>query len=103
MQKSIFYKYFRSCAAVVFASILVLGTLFMLFASSYFREEKRETMDQQLAIAQTTLVASSSYDDENNRVTMNSSNITAGFQTISMINDSTIFFTNGSGVVQIWC
>ena len=103
MQKSIFYKYFRSCAAVVLASILVLGTLFMLFASNYFREEKRETMEQQLAIAQTTLVASSSYDDENNRVTMNSSNITAGFQTISMINDSTIFFTNGSGVVQIWC
>ncbi len=103
MQKSIFYKYFRSCAAVVLASILVLGSLFMLFASNYFKEEKRETMEQQVTIAKSMLLASSSYDDGSNRVTMNSSNITSGFQTISMINDSTIFFTNASGVVQIWC
>lgn len=103
MQKSIFYKYFRSCTAVVFSSILVLGSLFMLFASNYFKEDKRETMEQQLSIARSLLLTSSEYDNESNRVTINSSNLTAGFQTISMINDSTVFFTNASGVIQIWC
>ena len=75
----------------------------MLFASNYFKEDKRETMEQQLSIARSLLLTSSEYDNESNRVTINSSNLTAGFQTISMINDSTVFFTNASGVIQIWC
>jgi signal transduction histidine kinase len=103
LQKSIFYKYFRTCAAVVFSSILVLGTLFMLFASNYFKEEKRETMERQLTVAQSLLTAGSSYDDDSNRITMNSTTIASGFQTLSVINDSTVFFTNSTGVVQIWC
>ena len=103
LQKSIFYKYFRSCTAVVFASILVLGSLFMLFASNYLKEDKRESMEQQLTVASSMLMTSSDYDQDSNRVTINSSSLASGFQTISMINDSTVFFTNASGVIQVWC
>ncbi len=103
MQKSIFYKYFRSTAAVVAASILVLGSLFMIFASDYFKEDKRETMQQQITITSSLLLANSEYDGEQNRVVVNSSAITEGFETLSMLNDSAVFFTNSSGVIQIWC
>lgn len=75
----------------------------MLFASNYFKEDKRETMEQQLAVASSMLVTSADYDDSNNRVTINSSNLASGFQTISVINESTVFFTNASGVIQVWC
>lgn len=103
MQKSIFYKYFRSFAAVVAASILVLGSLFMIFASDYFKEDKRETMEQQVAVTGSLLLANSDYDQESNRVVINSSAITEGFETLSMLGDSAVFFTNSSGVIQLWC
>ena len=103
MQKSIFYKYFRSFAAVVAASILVLGSLFMIFASDYFKEDKRETMEQQMNITHSLLIANAEYDGEQNRVVINSSAITEGFETLSMLSDSAVFFTNSSGVIQIWC
>ena len=80
MQKSIFYKYFRSTAAVVAASILVLGSLFMIFASDYFKEDKRETMQQQITITSSLLLANSEYDGEQNRVVVNSSAITEGLR-----------------------
>ncbi len=60
-------------------------------------------MEHQLTVASSMLITSSDYDGENNRVTINSSNLASGFQTISMINDSTVFFTNASGVIQVWC
>ena len=104
MQKSIFYKYFRSTAAVVAASILVLGSLFMIFASDYFKEDKRETMQQQITITSSLLLANSEYDGGTKTgwwSTLPPS--PRGFETLSMLNDSAVFFTNSSGVIQIWC
>lgn len=40
MQKSIFGKYFSLCASLVIASVLVLGAVFMIFASQYFKNDK---------------------------------------------------------------
>lgn len=40
MQRSLFRKYFLVCCSIVLASIAVLGTLFMVFAAQYFKEDK---------------------------------------------------------------
>lgn len=40
MQKSIFGKYFSLCAALVIVSVTVLGAVFMVFASQYFKNDK---------------------------------------------------------------
>lgn len=44
MQKSIFSKYFTVCAALIIASITVLGAVFLIFASQYFKTDKINLM-----------------------------------------------------------
>lgn len=45
MQKSIFTKYFTVCASLIIVSIMILGILFMVFASQYFKEDKYKLLD----------------------------------------------------------
>ena len=45
MQKSIFMKYFSVCASLVIASITVLGALFLIFASQYFKNDKYRLLE----------------------------------------------------------
>lgn len=44
MQKSIFSKYFTVCAALIIVSITILGAVFLVFASQYFKTDKLELM-----------------------------------------------------------
>lgn len=44
MQKSIFSKYFTVCAALIIASITVLGAVFLIFASQYFKTDRLNLM-----------------------------------------------------------
>lgn len=45
MQKSIFMKYFSVCAALVIICITVLGAVFLVFASQYFKEDKYSLLE----------------------------------------------------------
>lgn len=45
MQRSIFTKYFTVCASLIILSILILGLLFMAFASQYFKEDKYKLLE----------------------------------------------------------
>lgn len=44
MQKSIFTKYFTVCATMIIISITILGAIFLVFASQYFKEDKYELL-----------------------------------------------------------
>ena len=44
MQKSIFSKYFTVCATLIIASITVLGAVFLIFASQYFKTDRLNLM-----------------------------------------------------------
>lgn len=45
MQKSIFSKYFSVCAALILASILTLGIVFLLFAVQFFKNDQLDRME----------------------------------------------------------
>lgn len=45
MQKSIFTKYFSVCAALVIISVTILGAVFLIFASQYFKEDKYHLLE----------------------------------------------------------
>lgn len=45
MQKSIFTKYFSLCATLVFVSITILGTVFLIFAFQYFKTDKYRLLE----------------------------------------------------------
>ena len=45
MQKSIFSKYFSICAALVLASVLILGVVFLVSAMQFFKEDQLERME----------------------------------------------------------
>lgn len=44
MQKSIFTRYFSVCATLVIVSITILGAVFLIFASQYFKNDKYELL-----------------------------------------------------------
>lgn len=44
MQKSIFTKYFTVCATMIIISITILGAIFLMFVSRYFKEDKYELL-----------------------------------------------------------
>lgn len=44
MQRSIFSKYFAVCAALIIVSIVVLGAVFLTFASQYLKSDKLDLM-----------------------------------------------------------
>lgn len=51
MHKSIFIKYFSVCAALVIASVVILGAIFLSFASQYFKEDKYELLQDNVVRA----------------------------------------------------
>lgn len=55
MQKSIFTKYFTVCATLIIVSITILGMLFMIFASQYFKDDKYELLHSN--VSRTTIMA----------------------------------------------
>ena len=46
MQRGLFRKYFTMCCSIVLTSIVILGVIFMVFASQYFKEDKMSVLEQ---------------------------------------------------------
>ncbi len=101
MQKSIFSKYFRICASVIIASILVLCSLFMPFAAQYFTTEKLTMLEKNASIARSVVLSNYQLNTSGNTVTLDSGSIRNGFQMFSDSVDATIFFTDAQGITQL--
>ena len=97
MQKSIFSKYFRVCAAVVIASIAVLGSLFITFSSNYFSSEKTTLLRKNINIARRVILNTSQFDLENNSVQLDIVTLQNSFILFAEPSDSVIFFTDMNG------
>ena len=97
MQKSIFSKYFRVCAAVVIASIAVLGSLFITFSSNYFSSEKATLLRKNINIARRVILNTSQFDLENNSVQLDIVTLQNSFILFAEPSDSVIFFTYMNG------
>ncbi|MEG1687647.1 MAG: hypothetical protein RR276_07175 [Angelakisella sp.] len=44
--KSVFRRYFQTCASIILISISFLGVVFLAFASQYFKEDKYKLLSQ---------------------------------------------------------
>lgn len=66
MQKSIFTKYFTVCATMVIASIVVLGLVFLVFISQYFKNDKYKLLNSNAQRA-ANMVAQN-YEENNNHI-----------------------------------
>ncbi len=58
MQKSLFTKYYSICVSIILVSITVLGVVLLLFAASYFRNDRYTAMARNLQIASELTVSS---------------------------------------------
>lgn len=47
-KKSLFTRYFQTCASIILISITFLGVVFLAFASQYFKEDKYKLLSQNL-------------------------------------------------------
>lgn len=101
MQKSIFSKYFRVCATVVIASIAVLGSLFITFASNYFSSEKATLLRKNANIARRIVLNTSQINLANNSIQIDSIALQNSFVLFAEATDSVIFMTDMNGNTQI--
>lgn len=61
MQKSIFTKYYMVCSTLIIVSITILGALFLVFASQYFKEDKYKLL--QANVARASMIAEINYKE----------------------------------------
>lgn len=100
MQKSIFSKYFRICASVVIASIVVLGSLFMPFAAKYFTTEKMTLLQKSASVARRIVLENYQMNAAGTTVMLDSVNIRNGFQMFAESSNAVIYFTDAAGATQ---
>lgn len=101
MQKSIFAKYFRVCAAVVISSIAVLGLLFIIFASNYFSSDKAVLLEKNINIARQIVLNTYEVNVINGNIRLDSDTIQSSFGMFAESTDSVIFLTDLSGQTVI--
>lgn len=93
MQKSIFAKYFTFCATMVIGSVVVLGMVFLIFISQYFKNEKYDEL-----YANSSRVAAAiavSYEGGENAI--NPKQIGYLIEAIGENSGSVFFMTDNSG------
>ena len=101
MQKSIFSKYFGVCATVVLASITVLGSLFIGFASNYFSLEKATLLRKNIDIARRIVLSTYQVNIINGSIQLDSRTIQNSFVLFAESTDSVIFMTDRNGYTLI--
>lgn len=93
MQRSIFTKYFTFCATIALGSILVLGIVFLIFVSQYFKNEKYDLLYSN--VKRGAQVIADSYEDSSRAI----SQIQLGYFLAAMSDssDSVFFVTDING------
>ncbi|WMJ23809.1 HAMP domain-containing sensor histidine kinase [Paludicola sp. MB14-C6] len=95
MQKSIFVRYFTVCASLVFISITILGALFLVFASRYFKEDKFKFL--QSHVEQAAIIARFDLEEDGD---LDVAKLQNTFRALSLTVDATIFMTDAQGHVM---
>lgn len=97
MQKSIFVRYFTVCASLVFVSITILGALFLVFASQYFKEDKFKFLESN--VEQAAMLARMDYEEDN---AFDIPQLESYYHALSTTRDAIFFMTDQDGHV-IFC
>ena len=92
MQKSIFSKYFRVCATIVLSAVLVLGSLFMVFAARYFSREKLSLLTNCTNVARSYVLGK-----VDSRLLLDRDALAPTLTALSESNDTVIFLTDTKG------
>ena len=93
MQKNLFAKYFTLCASLVIATIAILGAVFLIFASQYFKNDKYQLLRNNLEHAAAVMENDVGFNEA-----MTQNYIRAAAQNI----DATVFVTDAQGIV-VFC
>lgn len=91
MQKSIFGKYFSLCAALVIVSVTVLGAVFLVFASQYFKSDKYGLLLSNVRRAAEMVRLDAVYGSQT---------APDALDLLAEMADATLFFTDPAGVTQ---
>ena len=97
MQKSIFTKYFSVCATLVIVSITILGAVFLIFASQYFKNDKYKLLRSNAERASTML-----QQYYQNDLSLNQELMRSYLSALSETIDSTFFVTDTNGTT-LYC
>ena len=92
MQKSLFAKYFSLCAAMVIISITILGAVFLIFASQYFKNDKYRLLETNTVRAADALQV---YYEEDRL--LKDQLMVNYMKALSQTIDSTLFLTSTDG------
>lgn len=93
VQKSIFTKYFTVCATIVISSIVVLGLVFLVFISQYYKNDKYELLSTNAKRAAKAVVENYERNDEK----VDIRTLSSFFDPMSQSIDSTFFLTDTRG------
>lgn len=94
MQKSIFTRYFTVCASLVFISITILGALFLVFASQYFKEDKFNFLKSN--VEQAAMLARMDYEEDGD---FDVSELESYYQALSSTGGATFILADHQGRV----
>ncbi len=94
-RKSLFYRYFNTCAAIILISITFLGVVFFVFASQFFKEDKYQLLAQQLTQAVVLTQGDLTYSSEN--VFYVSTLLQDYYQVIGQSINANIYFVDING------
>ncbi|MEG0692329.1 MAG: HAMP domain-containing sensor histidine kinase [Oscillospiraceae bacterium] len=93
MQRSIFTKYFTVCATMVISSIVVLGLVFLVFISQYFKNDKYKLLNYNAERAATAVAEY--YEENNNQI--DGGTLSNFFEPMAQSIDTTFFLTDTHG------
>lgn len=98
MQKNLFTKYFIICAAMILASIMILGAFLMGFASQYFRNDKLRVLDRYVNQAVTLTLADY---QKNGYLYIDESTLGSVYSVLANATEATIYLCDTEGKVLL--
>lgn len=94
MRKSLFYRYYLICSAIILISITVLGTVLLFFAAQYFKDEKITLLSKNVKSA--VAFTAANYKSSGGQY-LESNQIRTGFAIFGTSIDATMFFVDVTG------
>lgn len=94
VRKSLFTRYFYTCAAVILATILLMGILMVSFTAGYFSDENQKSL---MKFAQQAVIITDKSMEKYNYQKISSTTLEVGFGAIAEANNVTVFLTDTEG------
>ncbi len=94
MKKSLFAKYFTVCAVIILSSLVFLGGIFSLFVSKYLRNERQQTLSENVSKAVSFTVYN--YDLTNGNY-LEKRTLRQFYSSLADVTNGTMFLTDTDG------